>query len=60
MRAFRATLCGVGVGAIYGAIIGGVGGWMGGVGFGLLIPATVMAALFIGVAALGASVGEPN
>ena len=60
MRAFRATVTGAVVGAAYGALIGGLGGWLGGLGTGLMLPATVLAGLFIGVAALGASVGEPN
>jgi len=60
MRAFRATVTGVVVGAVYGAVIGGLSGWMGGLGTALMLPGMVLAGLFIGVAALGASVGEPN
>ncbi len=60
MRVLRATALGFFVGAVYGAVIGMVGGWIGGLGLALLAPATALAAVFIGVAALGASAGEPN
>ena len=60
MRAVKATLWGVVVGAAYGAAIGWIAGLAAGMGTSLILPCIVLSALFIGVAGLGGSIGEPN
>ncbi len=60
MRALKATLWGAVIGAAYGAAIGCLAGLIAGMGFSLTLPSAVLAALFIGIAGLGGSIGEPN